>query len=88
MTREKVIDIMQRAALRLGRYHKFTQVRWQCDELVVYKGKQYYPDKLMFNFDRHQTVHYTCLIHDLRANSVVEVKIEDLEECFENGQDH
>ncbi len=84
MKREKYLEISQRAALRLGRYHKFSQVEWRNDELVLYEGKRYYPEKLMLGFDRHQIVHYTCLIHDLKANSTVEVKIEDLEECNED----
>ena len=46
------------------------------DELkVVHNGIVYYPVAYELSFDKGETVH-TVILHDLRANAIIKVKLE------------
>ena len=78
MTREQYFDRLYKAKKRLMRHFKFQDVKWNADELVVYSGKEYFPVKYIMGYNDELKCEHTCLIHDLKANSVVEVRLSDI----------
>ncbi len=78
MTRDEYFIRLQKAAVRLGRYFKFSDVEWSEDELVTFRGKKYFPSKYILSFDRKMQAVHTCELHDLKAESVVVAKLSDV----------
>lgn len=78
MTRDEYFDKLRLAAAKLGRYFKFSDAEWDDKELVCYNGKHYYPTKYVLSFDRKMNAIHTCELHDLKANSVIVVKLNDI----------
>lgn len=78
MTRDEYFDRLRLAAKKLGRYFKFGEVEWDNTELVYYNGNGYYPTKYILSFDRRMNAIHTCELHDLKADSVVIVKLKDI----------
>ncbi len=75
MTIKEYQDRCIRAAIRLGKYFRFYEAEFSPDELVIYDGITYYPEKLIVGYDRHGMSVHTCRLHSLTANSTVETEL-------------
>ena len=52
------------------------------DELkVIYNGIAYYPVSYELSFDDKGNVRHTAILHDLKANSLLYCRLEDVKEC-------
>lgn len=80
MTKEEYIRRSIKAGIRLGRYFRFYDAEFENDELVVYDGITYYPEKLILGFDREGMSVLSCRLHSLSSNSVLEVELSKVRE--------
>ena len=56
------------------------------DLKVIYNGILYYPYAYKLSFDKGQTVH-TAILHDLKANAIMECNLERVEKYEQSGSD-
>lgn len=75
MTKDEYLRRLIKARLRLARYFRFYDAEFATDELVIYNGITYYPEKLLIGCDREGMYQFTCKLHSLTANSTVEAEL-------------
>lgn len=58
------------------------------DELrVVYQGTEYYPISYMLSFAPDGTTRHSATVHDLKGNSTVTVRLDELREKLDESLD-
>lgn len=48
--------------------------------IVFHDNKPYYPQSYMLSFDKRGNSIHTAILHDLKANSIIYVKLENVKE--------
>ena len=54
---------------------------------VVWDGSPYYPQGYLLEFDEHGSVIHTAILHDLKANSVVQCRLDRVKKFKEDDGD-
>ena len=44
--------------------------------IIAYQGKEYYPVSYVLAFDNKGEAIHSCILHDLKVNSTIQVKLE------------
>jgi hypothetical protein len=52
-----------------------------CDVRVEYKGTEYHPYRYELGFDNNGKSIHTAILKDLKANSLLKCRLEDVKEC-------
>lgn len=79
MTRDEYFDRCIKAAVKSGKHFGITDTPWEDEDLVTYDGKKYVPMGYVLGFDRKGRAVHSCELHDLKADSIVRVKLEKVE---------
>ena len=82
MTRDKYIDLCCRASIKISRYLKASDVKWQDSDLVQYNRIKYYPTKYILAFDDNGNTIHLAELHDIKANSVTIALLDRVEEAY------
>lgn len=52
-----------------------------CDVRVKYKGTEYHPCRYELGFNKQGKSIHTAILKDIKANSLLYCRLEDVEEC-------
>lgn len=80
MTRDKFFQMCIHAAVKLGGYSSFRDAHWNDDELVEFGGATFYPAGYKLTFDRYGKAVHAVILHDLKTNSVVVARLEEIKQ--------
>lgn len=78
MTRDEYFDRCIKAAVKSGKHFGITDTPWEDEDLVSYDGKKYVPYRYVLGFDRKGRAVHSCELHDVKAKSIVRVRLEEV----------
>ncbi len=90
MERLEFIRMCQRASFKTDMAGSWQFVRWNDNELVVWRGAKFVPIDYRFGFRKGEATHL-AILHDLRANAEYTVRLSEVErgvltECPKGGE--
>lgn len=78
MERQKYIALCQQASYKTGSTGVWWKVRWNSDELVLFRGTRYVPVDYRFGFTDGSPRHI-AILHDMKSNTEYQALLSEVE---------